>query len=72
MDCFAYDKKKTKGGEAFFCAAMETEVCQGKACPFYKPKKQAEKERLRALERLRSLPEEQQKKIRDKYGLGKF
>ena len=64
--CFAYDKDE-RG--RFLCTALKVEVCPGKACRFYKTKKQCEEERKKRDERLKRYPEEMQKAIREKYSL---
>ncbi len=64
-DCFGYKKKLD--GFGFICTVMETDVCQGKACPFYKSRAQCVEENKKVKARLKSLPEEQQKHIEEKY-----
>ncbi len=64
--CFAYEKDDEG---RFFCTALDTEVCPGKACHFYKTKKQCEEEKKKRDERLKRYPEEKQREIRKKYSL---
>lgn len=72
MDCFAYKKIKENGKEVFYCLALDADYCSGKACPFYKTRKQAAEDTVRSSERLRSLSSEKQKEIKKKYGLPKW
>lgn len=66
-DCFAF--KEIKGKQGFTCTVMKTDVCQGKACPFYKTKKECEEAAAKTRVRLMNLPEEQKESIRQKYGI---
>lgn len=65
--CFAY--KNPEGKEGFICTALNTNVCPGKACRFYKTEKQCSEEKKRTAGRLESLPEERQMQIKKKYGI---
>ena len=72
MDCFAYEKIDKDGEEVFLCTVQETLICEGRACPFYKSKKQVEKEREKIRKRLESLPPDKQSEIKRKYNLNEF
>lgn len=65
--CFAYEK--LEGGQGFVCAALNVDVCPGKACAFFKTDKQVAEEREKAADRLLKLPEEQRTRIKKKYGV---
>ncbi len=56
-DCFAYKRNS--------CTALKVKQCEG--CSFYKPKEQFELDQQKALERIRTLDEEKQQHIFEKY-----
>ena len=64
--CFAYTK--VEGRKGFYCSALNTEVCEGKACPFYKTHEQVCIEKKKTEERLSRLPKNEYDEIMIKYG----
>ena len=61
--CFA----RVERAGVWKCAVIRTEVCMGRACPFYKSLKQVKEEAEQVQARLGSLTEEKRKAIRAKY-----
>ena len=57
--CFAFKRRS--------CKALTNSRCEGVDCGFYKTKDQQKVDQKRALERIRSLPVDQQDYIMTKY-----
>lgn len=64
--CFAY---KNDDEEGFRCTALDTDICPGKACRFFKTDKQCAEEKERTQARLNALPSDKRAKIKKKYGI---
>ena len=62
-DCFAYH-----GGK---CVALKVEKCKEEPCAFMKSTQQNDKETKKCLERIKTLGENQKRKIIQKYYNGK-
>lgn len=62
-DCFAYH-----GGK---CVTLKVEQCHGEPCAFKKSKGQNDKEMKKCLERIKTLGEDQKRKITKQYYNGK-
>ena len=66
--CISFDMVKGR----FSCMATENEVCEGQACKFYRTQVEQKQSMANVHERLRSLTDEEQTKIADKYYDGKM
>ena len=61
--CINFDIKYGR----FFCTATEYETCEGDVCKFYKTQARQREQNEQARVQLRSLPEDKQREISEKY-----
>ena len=67
MNCISYNMEYGR----FMCEATENEQCFGTTCAFYRTQEDKKESLQKAYERLRSLPEEEQRRISDTYYNGR-
>lgn len=65
--CINFDIKYGR----FFCTATTNETCEGKQCKFYKSQEQLREQKEQVRAHLRSLPDDKQAHISEKYYDGK-
>lgn len=64
--CFAY---QNDGKDGFRCTALDTDICPGKACRFYKTEEQVAEEKEKTQVRLGKISEAERRRIKKKYSI---